>query len=175
MKRLLIFILIFLVIFPMISGLCEENQIDINGASLEELDNLYGIGPSKAEEIINSRPFDSVDELINVKGIGEKTLEKIKNQKLACVCEEEEEKEIIKEEEKQELNEKELDLIEKETNKSKNIELDVIKLNTKNIKTGNNNKNLDKTDYAKYGFAIFCALLGFLFILKKRKYKTEFN
>ena len=59
--------------------------IDINSASAEELDELYGVGPVYAERIIEARPFDSVDDLIEVNGIGEITLEKIKQQGLACV------------------------------------------------------------------------------------------
>ena len=51
---------------------------------------MYGIGPVKAQAIINSRPFESIDDLINVSGIGEVTLIKIKDQNLACVNEVEE-------------------------------------------------------------------------------------
>ena len=69
------------------SAICAEGQIDINTASLEELDNLSRIGPAKAQAIINSRPFNSVDELARVKGIGNKTLDNIKSQGLACVRE----------------------------------------------------------------------------------------
>jgi competence ComEA-like helix-hairpin-helix protein len=63
----------------------ESECIDINTASLEDLDRIYGVGPTIAQRIIEQRPFSSVDDLIRVKGIGEKTLEKIKEQGLACV------------------------------------------------------------------------------------------
>jgi len=85
MKGWIIFTLIVLAIIPIIFASCEKGQLDINDATKEELDNLSGIGLVKAEEIINSRPFKSVEELINVKGIGEATLSKIKEQGLACV------------------------------------------------------------------------------------------
>ena len=79
----------------MISASCQKNQIDINTASLEELDKLAGIGPVKAQAIINSRPFNKLDDLLNVVGIGDVTLSNIKQQGLACVSDEEEDGEEV--------------------------------------------------------------------------------
>jgi len=63
-------------------------MVEINTATISQLDKITGIGPVLAERIIEARPFSSVDDLIRVKGIGEKTLQKIKEQGLACVgCE----------------------------------------------------------------------------------------
>jgi len=59
-----------------------NRKININFSSVDELDNLPGIGPTKAQEIVNYREkhgeFKSYDDLLNVNGIGPKTLEKIK-------------------------------------------------------------------------------------------------
>ena len=113
-------------------------------------------------------------------------MEGIKEQGLACVNgkteeinqEEEIPQEFIKEaiEIKEELVEETAEDEDGKIGKKENIELDPIKLNTKSIKRENNKENPDKNNYAVYGFVVFCILLGFLFIFKKRKnYKTEFE
>ncbi len=59
----------------------EENLCtSINNATLEQLDELTGIGPSTAQKIIDGRPYQTIDDLLNVSGIGDSTLTKIKDQ-----------------------------------------------------------------------------------------------
>lgn len=58
-----------------------NEKIRINDATQEELETLPGIGPSKAEAIIQHREenglFKSGEDLLQVSGIGEKTLENL--------------------------------------------------------------------------------------------------
>lgn len=59
----------------------EVRPVDLNRATLEELQHLPGIGPRKAEAIValrKKRPFTRVTQLLEVKGVGRKTLERLK-------------------------------------------------------------------------------------------------
>ncbi len=57
-------------------------RIDLNQATLDDLVQLPGIGPSLAERILEYRkthgPFRSIEDLLNVKGIGPAKLEQIR-------------------------------------------------------------------------------------------------
>lgn len=62
----------------------EGGKININSASETELQEITGIGPSKASAIVQYReeqgPFSAIEDLMNISGIGEKTFEKMKDQ-----------------------------------------------------------------------------------------------
>lgn len=88
MHKTIVWILFGLFLINCCYAECSENQININSASLEELQEITGIGPVYAQRIIDQRSFSSLDELVNVNGIAEKRLESIKSQDLACVYEE---------------------------------------------------------------------------------------
>ena len=66
---------------PVLEEVLVEKSIDINQASLEELDRLPGIGPALGQRIIDYREqnngFYDVQELMDVSGIGEKTFAKL--------------------------------------------------------------------------------------------------
>ncbi|MFB0634821.1 helix-hairpin-helix domain-containing protein [Bacillus rugosus] len=57
--------------------------VNINTATLEELQGISGVGPSKAEAIIAYREengrFQTIEDITKVSGIGEKSFEKIKS------------------------------------------------------------------------------------------------
>lgn len=177
MLKWLVFAAIFLMSLSSVFSLCQENQVDINSASLSDLDKLSGIGPSYAQKIIDSRPFASVDELIKVSGIGEKTLEKIKQQDLACVNKETNTSD-------EDINSNETDnfvyaKIESSIKEKEKKEIAVINLssksyqNSKSIKSEDNKENLTGSRYALYGLIALCVIFGFVLLLKRRKEKHE--
>jgi competence protein ComEA len=64
------------------SGRSSPGPVSLNSATLEQLDNLPGIGPSLAQQILTYRethgPFTSIDELDDVPGIGSAKLEQLR-------------------------------------------------------------------------------------------------
>ena len=61
----------------------DNNKININNASVEELDSLNGIGEAKAKAIFEYRKsngnFLKIEDIMNVNGISESIFEKIKD------------------------------------------------------------------------------------------------
>ncbi|MCY9375586.1 helix-hairpin-helix domain-containing protein [Bacillus sp. T17B1] len=61
----------------------KGSLVNINTATLEELQGISGVGPSKAEAIIAYREengrFQTIEDITEVSGIGEKSFEKIKS------------------------------------------------------------------------------------------------
>ena len=64
-------------------GTTEDGRININLASLTELQTLPGIGPVISQNIVNFREanggFNSIEELLDVSGIGEVTFERLRD------------------------------------------------------------------------------------------------
>lgn len=60
-----------------------DGKVRINYATQDEIETLPGIGPSKAQAIIQHREefglFQTVEDLLEISGIGEKTLENMKD------------------------------------------------------------------------------------------------
>lgn len=77
------------VIALLISALCAPNAlaadtVDINTADAATLEQVSGIGPARAQAIIDHReehgPFITVDDLVTVPGIGARTLDQMRDQ-----------------------------------------------------------------------------------------------
>jgi len=49
-------------------------RVNINTATLTELESIPGIGTMLAKEIVVHRPYATVDELVRIRGIGESSL-----------------------------------------------------------------------------------------------------
>lgn len=63
----------------------KDDQVDLNQASIEELQTIVHIGPSRVQEIVKNRPFKSLDDLLQIEGIGPSRLEAIKQEGKAAI------------------------------------------------------------------------------------------
>ena len=64
-------------------GFAADNKLNINTATMAQLEGLKGIGPELAERIMDYKKkngnFKNIQDLTNVKGIGEKKLAMLKD------------------------------------------------------------------------------------------------
>jgi lipoprotein-anchoring transpeptidase ErfK/SrfK len=62
-------------------------KVDLNSASMEELEALPGVGPATAKKIVAGRPYSRKDELVDKKIVSASTYGKIKDQIVASRAE----------------------------------------------------------------------------------------
>ena len=64
---------------------CTDQQVDINLANIDDLMRIIHIGEVRATELIQLRPFSTLDDLTRISGIAAARLNDIKNQGIACI------------------------------------------------------------------------------------------
>jgi competence protein ComEA len=64
---------------PAATKLAPGEKVNINTASKEDLDKLWGIGDVKSQAIIEGRPYEKIEDIMKVKGIKEGEFGKIKD------------------------------------------------------------------------------------------------
>ncbi len=62
-----------------VTKLAPGQKVNINTATKEQLDVLPGIGPVKAQAIIDGRPYKKTEDIMKVKGIKQGEFNKIKD------------------------------------------------------------------------------------------------
>ena len=84
MKLLQIFMSLFVAMFMVSGSAWSDEMVNINTATVKQLQKVDGIGKKIAVKIVAYREqhgaFSSVDDLLKVRGFGKKTLEKAKKQ-----------------------------------------------------------------------------------------------
>lgn len=84
MKLIKVIMSLLVVMFMSFGSAWSDETVNINTATVKQLQKVEGIGKKIAEKIVAYREehgdFGSVDDLIKVKGFGKKTLEKAKGQ-----------------------------------------------------------------------------------------------
>lgn len=61
----------------------KKGPIDINTASVEELQTIPGIGDAYSKKIVENRPYARKDEIVKKAGVPQATYDKIKNDIIA--------------------------------------------------------------------------------------------
>lgn len=56
-----------------------SNKVNINSASIKELDSLIGIGEVRAQAIVENRPYRAIEELVSKKVLPKKVFDKLKD------------------------------------------------------------------------------------------------
>lgn len=79
MKHILSGIILY---FGVVLG--AQAAVDLNTATLSELESVKGLGPSKAKAIVAYRdkngPFKSIDDLDKVKGFGKASIKRLEGE-----------------------------------------------------------------------------------------------
>ncbi|MBM7839097.1 competence protein ComEA [Alkalihalobacillus xiaoxiensis] len=66
------------------SNSCPAGSININTASESELQGIYEIGPDRASQIMQLRPFSSYNDMKRISGIGDARAQAIEAQGMVC-------------------------------------------------------------------------------------------
>ena len=84
MRLLQVIMSLFVVMFMAAGSAWSDETVNINTATVKQLQKVAGIGKKTAVKIVAYREeygaFERVDDLIKVKGIGKKKVEKMKEQ-----------------------------------------------------------------------------------------------
>jgi len=58
----------------------STGKVNINTASVSELDSLWGVGEARAEAIVAARPYSSIEELASKANIPSNVMDKIRDE-----------------------------------------------------------------------------------------------